>query len=71
MQQPSEPNHVLPNENEPWHAMASEEVYRILNTTNEGLTQAEAANRLKLFGTNTLSQIRAKSGWQRFFDTIS
>src|SRR3990167_4557625 len=39
---------------EPFWAISLEETFKILQTTNEGLTGEEAANRLKLFGPNVI-----------------
>ena len=41
----------------PWHAMPLSEVYQTLATSEEGLSDAEAAERLKQYGRN---ELRAK-----------
>ena len=47
----------------PWHAMAAEEVLRALETRPHGLTSAEAARRLRLYGPNELEQERPTPAW--------
>ncbi len=41
----------------PWHAQGLEEIYQALNTSPEGLSDAEAARRLEQYGRN---ELRAK-----------
>lgn len=38
----------------PWHALKLTEVYKTLHTSEEGLSDAEAAERLKKHGRNAL-----------------
>ena len=38
----------------PWHALKLTEVYETLHTSEEGLSDAEAAERLKKHGRNAL-----------------
>src|SRR5581483_11935373 len=49
---------VLP---QPWHTAAAEDIAKFWRTSgNEGLTQQEAAVRLKRYGTNVLSPLRPR-----------
>ena len=44
----------------PWHAQTSEEVLRELGVTEEGLGDAEAAERLAKYGRNELKERRKR-----------
>jgi magnesium-transporting ATPase (P-type) len=51
----------------PWHHLPGGEVLEILGSdTRIGLTEAEAANRLRRFGPNQLPRSRRRSAWLRF-----
>ena len=47
----------------PWHAMSYEEVEKVLDTSEEGLSDAEAAARLARYGKNNLRQNKQKGIW--------
>ena len=57
-----------------WHAMSCEEAEKILGTSEEGLSDAEAAKRLNEYGKNTLRQKPPKSIgkmiWQQLTDVM-
>ena len=40
----------------PWHATEPEAIYKALHTSEEGLSDAEAADRLARYGRNELRQ---------------
>ena len=42
------------HERRPWHALGLDEIYRLLETSEEGLSDAAAAERLKKNGRNEL-----------------
>jgi Ca2+-transporting ATPase len=48
------------------HAVSTAEVYRALATRPEGLTQAEAEERLEHFGRNVIREVKGKPLWVRF-----
>ena len=58
-------------QHKPWHAMSVEETARALETTEDGLSDAEAAERLKLFGPNNLRQKKAKSIWRMIWEQLT
>ncbi|HIZ10365.1 MAG TPA: calcium-translocating P-type ATPase, PMCA-type [Candidatus Borkfalkia avicola] len=58
-------------QHKPWHAMSVEETARALGTTEDGLSDAEAAERLKLFGPNNLRQKKAKSIWRMIWEQLT
>lgn len=55
----------------PWHSLSSEETMRILNTSEEGLSDAEAAKRLEVYGKNNLRQAKAKSVWKMIGEQLT
>ena len=58
----------------PWYAQSLEEVYKELNTSEEGLSDAEAALRLKKYGKNELRETEKrgilKMLWEQLTDTM-
>ena len=58
-------------QHKPWHAMSVEDTARALGTTEDGLSDAEAAERLKLFGPNNLRQKKAKSIWRMIWEQLT
>lgn len=58
-------------QHKPWHAMSVEETARALGTTEDGLSDDEAAERLKLFGPNNLRQKKAKSIWRMIWEQLT
>ncbi len=58
----------------PWHAMSYEEVEKALETSQEGLSDAEAAARLAKYGKNNLRQNKQKSVgkmiWEQLTDVM-
>ena len=59
------------NEHKPWHAMSVAEAEEILSTSEKGLTDAEAAERLQKYGKNDLRQKKPKSIWKMLWEQIS
>ena len=55
----------------PWQNLGSEEVLQKLETTVNGLSQAEAQKRLKIYGPNTIIKQRAFSGWKIFLSQFT
>ncbi|MFP4629591.1 MAG: cation-transporting P-type ATPase [Desulfohalobiaceae bacterium] len=49
-----------------WHAVPVQEVLQKLNSTEQGISQTEAEQRLQTFGPNKLEQARKKGPLQRF-----
>jgi P-type Ca2+ transporter type 2C len=47
----------------PWHAISRSSVLEAMGSTEEGLSPAEAARRLKKHGRNSLPQPPARTGW--------
>lgn len=55
-----------PDQRKPlWHSLPENEVYAALKSSQAGLTQAEAEQRLCQFGFNRLSMVSGKSAWRR------
>lgn len=55
----------------PWQAMSVQETLKALGTSEEGLTDAEAARRLQLYGPNNLRQKKAKSVWHMIWEQLT
>lgn len=51
-----------------WYSLPAEEVLKQLNSSYDGLTQEETANRLARFGPNKLPEHKGKSGFAIFFE---
>ncbi|MDV6343983.1 cation-transporting P-type ATPase [Nitrosomonas sp. Is37] len=49
-----------------WHNRTADEAMAILQTSRHGLTQTEAEQRLKQYGSNWLKPPRKRSAWMRF-----
>jgi Ca2+-transporting ATPase len=50
----------------PIHVLPAADVYRALDTRPEGLTQAEADERLRRFGRNEIREVKGKPLWIKF-----
>jgi Ca2+-transporting ATPase len=55
----------------PWHSKNIDEVYKSLQTSEEGLSDAEAAKRLEKNGPNELRQKSSKKIWQMLWSQIT
>ena len=55
----------------PWHAEKLTEVYQKLHTSEKGLSDAEAAERLAHYGRNELRQKPKKTIWQMIKSQIT
>ena len=54
-----------------WHTLTVEETEKILDTTEDGLSDAEAAKRLAAYGPNNLRQKKAKSVWRMIWEQLT
>ena len=58
----------------PWHSLTAAETEEILQTTEDGLSDAEAAERLKKYGKNNLREKKPKSIgrmiWEQLTDVM-
>ena len=54
-----------------WHTLTVEETEKALSTTQEGLSDAEAAKRLAAYGPNNLRQKKAKSVWRMIWEQLT
>ncbi len=52
----------------PWHTLEAKEVLRVLDTSEEGLSEKEAENRLAMFGYNRLEEYKTKPKVEIFID---
>lgn len=59
------------HERKPWHAMSVSDVERALSTSEEGLSDAEAAKRLQEYGRNDLRQRKPKSVWKMLWEQVT
>ncbi|WP_300765885.1 HAD-IC family P-type ATPase [uncultured Bifidobacterium sp.] len=57
--------------NEIWHSLDAERSLSALRTTDRGLSDDEAAGRLKVFGRNLLHEASSIPGWRRFLGQFS
>jgi magnesium-transporting ATPase (P-type) len=55
----------------PWHAMTTEQVMEVMEVTETGLSQEEAASRLKQFGANKLPEKKPVTLWQIILHQIA
>ena len=55
----------------PWHALTYKETEQILHTSEEGLSDAEAAKRLAEYGKNDLRQKPPKSVWKMIWEQLT
>ena len=60
-----------PNPRPSWHAMSREETAAALSSSEEGLSDAEAAARLEKYGRNVISETKPKSIWRMIFEQLS
>ena len=58
-------------QHKPWHAMSYQEAEEILQTSEEGLSDEEAARRLEKYGRNVLRETKPKSIWKMILEQIS
>src|SRR5688500_18889674 len=66
---PEQNNSIEPLPAEPdWHAFPVSEVFKRLETRNEGLSQEAAAERLAQYGPNELQAARHISPWEILFE---
>lgn len=49
-----------------WHALTEQEIFKLLDTSNEGLTQQAAVSRLEKYGNNQLRTYKAENPLIRF-----
>lgn len=54
-----------------WHAMSCQQTEEVLQTSEEGLSDAEAAKRLEKYGKNVLMEVKPKSIWKMILEQIS
>lgn len=54
-----------------WHAISAEEAEKALDTSPQGLSDNEAAERLRRFGHNTLGEVKPKSIWRMIFEQLT
>lgn len=54
-----------------WHAMSYQQTEEVLQTSEEGLSDAEAAKRLEKYGKNVLMEVKPKSIWKMILEQIS
>ncbi len=52
----------------PWHTLEAKEVLRVLDTSEEGLSEKEAEKRLAMFGYNRLEEYKTKPKVEIFLD---
>ena len=55
----------------PWHAMSYRQTEEVLKTSEEGLSDEEAAARLQKYGKNVLKEVKPKSVWRMIWEQIS
>lgn len=55
----------------PWHAQPLEEVYKELETSQEGLSDAEAEARLKKYGRNELRRTEQRSIFRMLWEQLT
>lgn len=55
----------------PWHAMSYQQTEEVLETSEEGLSDEEAARRLEKYGKNVLREVKPKSIWKMILEQIS
>ncbi|MEO6974747.1 MAG: cation-transporting P-type ATPase, partial [Gallionella sp.] len=54
-----------------WHTLGTDQVAQRLETTPDGLSQEQAAERLAHYGANELREKRARSSWRMLLDQFS
>ncbi len=60
-----------PNPRPLWHTLSVDETEKLLSSSAEGLTDAEARVRLEKYGRNTLGDVKPKSVWRMIFEQLS
>ena len=60
-----------PNPRPQWHSLSVEDAEKLLCTTEEGLSDAEAQARLEKYGRNSLGEVKPKSVWRMIFEQLS
>ena len=60
-----------PNPRPLWHTLSVDETEKLLSSSAEGLTDAEARARLEKYGRNTLGDVKPKSVWRMIFEQLS
>lgn len=60
-----------PNPRPLWHTLSVDETEKLLSSSAEGLTDAEARARLEKYGRNTLGDVKPKSVWRMIFKQLS
>ena len=55
----------------PWHALSVEQTYEALHTSEDGLSDEEAAKRLSEYGRNDLRQKQQKSVWRMIWEQLT
>ena len=55
----------------PWHCMSYEQTMTALGTSEEGLSDEEAAAQLKKYGKNVLREVKPKSIWKMIAEQLS
>ena len=58
-------------QHKPWHALTSEETAKILQTSEAGLSDAEAAKRLAQYGENNLREKKPKSVMRMIWEQLT
>lgn len=61
----------LQNDQKPWHSFAVVNTFHLLNTHKEGLTDSEAARRLKIYGFNTVRETKKRGPLIRFLEQFN
>ena len=54
-----------------WHSLSAEETCAALGTSEDGLSDDEAAKRLERYGRNTLHEAKRKSVWRMIGEQLS
>ena len=58
-------------QHKPWHSLSVQETEQILRTTDDGLSDAEAAKRLAEYGRNNLREKKPKSIWKMIWEQLT
>ncbi len=59
---------ISPAPDQPWHSLPGERVFELLETTPQGLSEAQARHRRTTCGPNRLTTRKRKSAWIRFLE---
>ncbi len=60
------PHSAASGVNRPWHALKADEVLSALNTSRNGLSNADVVERAERYGLNRLPPPQTQSAWRRF-----